>query len=41
MVSRASLKSVKNMVDLGIVIGSNVLIRRSGGVIPAVLECLD
>lgn len=41
MVSRASLKSVKNMVDLGIVVGSNVLIRRSGGVIPAVLECLD
>lgn len=41
MVARASLKSVKNMVDLGIIEGSTVVIRRSGGVIPAVLSCVD
>ena len=41
MVQKASLKSVKNMVDLGIIVGSKVKIRRSGGVIPAVLECVD
>ena len=41
VVQKASLKSVKNMVDLGIIVGSRVKIRRSGGVIPAVLECVD
>ena len=41
MVSRASLKSVKNMIDLGIIVGSHVVIRRSGGVIPAVLSNAD
>ena len=41
VIQKASLKSVKNMVDLGIIVGSRVKIRRSGGVIPAVLECVD
>jgi len=40
-VTRASLKSVKNMVDLGIMVGSRVVIRRSGGVIPAVLAAAE
>lgn len=40
-VTRASLKSVKNMVELGVMLGSRVVIRRSGGVIPAVLSAAE
>lgn len=41
LVSRVSLKSVKNMIDLGVVVGCKARVYRSGGVIPWLKEVVD